>query len=43
MDKLLETQDNLKKRNNNLRGMLDQMKSKKVTTASFVSAFQRRL
>ena len=30
MDKLLETQENLKKRNENLKGMLDQMKSKKV-------------
>ena len=31
MDKLLETQENLKKRNENLKGMLDQMKGKKVT------------
>ena len=30
MDKLLETQENLKKRNENLKGMLDEMKSKKV-------------
>ena len=30
MDKLLETQENLKKRNENLKGMMDQMKNKKV-------------
>ena len=37
MDMLLETQENLKKRNENLKGMLDQMRGKKVTTANVVS------
>lgn len=40
MDKLLETQENLKKRNENLRGMLGQMKNKKVEADRAIDELQ---